>query len=98
LSHWCLYQTKKVGGCLTGLSAGHPRDVKPIEALARIFEVETLRDHIFAAQPVDRVAHGPRRKIRPLNNFLLRQQPAGLEDFEDELRRRRKVLEFRRIV
>lgn len=78
---------------MPGLSAGHPRDVEPVEALAGVLEAEAFGDHLLAAQPVQRVAHGPGRQVRPPDDLLLRQQPAGLQHFVDQLGGRRKVLQ-----
>ena len=77
------------------LSAGHPRDVQAVEALARVLEAEALRDDVLGAQAVQRIAHGPRREIRFVDDLLLREQAARLEHLVNELRRRREVLDLR---
>jgi P pilus assembly chaperone PapD len=44
--------------------------MQAVQALPRILEAETLGDHLLVTQPVQRVEHRSRRKLRLVYNFF----------------------------
>lgn len=73
------------------LCSNHPRVIQPVQALARILEIEALLQDLFIPEPIERIAHSPRREVCFLYNIFLCQQAAGFQDLVHQFCRRRQM-------
>jgi len=74
----------KIGGKLLGY---HLTYIYPIQALARILEIEALLQYFFFFQPVQGIAHCSGWKIGLLCNIFLCQKAARFKHFKNKFRR-----------